>query len=287
MTCITCHDPHNPVAPAERADRYRSVCLTCHADRGCRLTVADRQKQAGDDCTRCHMPRGDTEVPHLAFTHHRIGIHPLTEVLDDTDAGLSPVPLSDLSGLNDSERERSLMLGRLQMLLKRGPEFQQSPAGSELGRRIDGWLRNERPDDTDAELEFNRFQFLQSRGDWNGAMQSAARALACAGLRSEEEAAILEHLGVYEYSQDQMEDARRRFAQLTRLRSNGYDWLLLGICERKLGRPQAAIRALERAREFEPATIQVYEALAAAYQAQNEPERRERVLEDIARLKRK
>ena len=56
------------------------------------------------------MPRAPIDVPHLAFTHHRIGIHPPAG-----DAGEAPPrgpgvlqPFHDLSGLNDSAEMPSL-----------------------------------------------------------------------------------------------------------------------------------------------------------------------------------
>ena len=34
-----------------------------------------KRESAGNRCVECHMPSSPTEVPHVAFTHHRIGIH--------------------------------------------------------------------------------------------------------------------------------------------------------------------------------------------------------------------
>ena len=35
---------------------------------------AERESLA-NDCVQCHMPHSPTDIPHLAFTHHRIGIY--------------------------------------------------------------------------------------------------------------------------------------------------------------------------------------------------------------------
>src|SRR5439155_25845824 len=68
LTCVTCHDPHAPVAPAERVEHYRSICMSCHGDRGCLVPLASRVEKSGNDCIACHMPHAATEVPHVAFT---------------------------------------------------------------------------------------------------------------------------------------------------------------------------------------------------------------------------
>jgi hypothetical protein len=74
LGCISCHDPHERPAPADRTRFYRERCLACHADRGCSLPAADRQaKSPTEDCTGCHMPRvARTDILHAATTNHRI-----------------------------------------------------------------------------------------------------------------------------------------------------------------------------------------------------------------------
>ena len=74
MGCISCHDPHQLPDPREKASYYRERCLTCHADRGCRLPKPERLAQGRDDrCIDCHMPRSPNEqVPHTATTLHMI-----------------------------------------------------------------------------------------------------------------------------------------------------------------------------------------------------------------------
>jgi predicted CXXCH cytochrome family protein len=67
LMCITCHDPHGSVRPAEAVAYYRGKCLTCHA------SVADH----GENCTGCHLPKHSPgTVPHAALTNHRIQIRP-------------------------------------------------------------------------------------------------------------------------------------------------------------------------------------------------------------------
>jgi predicted CXXCH cytochrome family protein len=75
MGCISCHDPHERVQPAQRVEHYRRACLACHGEGvTCSLPEAQRRRQSAlDSCIDCHMPRyGAADVPHTAFTDHRI-----------------------------------------------------------------------------------------------------------------------------------------------------------------------------------------------------------------------
>jgi hypothetical protein len=75
LTCVTCHDPHQNREIKDRPAFYREKCLSCHTSQPCKLDANERLKKEKDDCMACHMPKSDTEIPHIAFTHHRIGRH--------------------------------------------------------------------------------------------------------------------------------------------------------------------------------------------------------------------
>jgi tetratricopeptide (TPR) repeat protein len=74
LGCISCHDPHRRVPPAERVAHYRGRCLQCHEPQRCSLPQAERlRRTAADSCIDCHMPRyAATDIPHTAATDHRI-----------------------------------------------------------------------------------------------------------------------------------------------------------------------------------------------------------------------
>jgi predicted CXXCH cytochrome family protein len=91
LGCISCHDPHQKVGPAERTAHYRERCFQCHAagDRTetlpkslrtsevlalpCSLTLATRRQRNQDNCVACHMPPyASSDIVHAASTDHRI-----------------------------------------------------------------------------------------------------------------------------------------------------------------------------------------------------------------------
>lgn len=74
LTCVSCHDPHVRVAPAERTSYYRQRCMKCHEQIPCRLPKSARLRQHPDDsCIACHMPPSPTaDIVHTAATDHRV-----------------------------------------------------------------------------------------------------------------------------------------------------------------------------------------------------------------------
>jgi predicted CXXCH cytochrome family protein len=111
FTCTTCHSPHGEPPPEEKTEYYRSVCLKCHQEQQC---TADPQQRAAEsnDCRQCHMPTSPTDIPHLAFTHHRVGIHgPAGDKQEDSSAPASVLkPFLDLSKFSAIDLQRSLGL---------------------------------------------------------------------------------------------------------------------------------------------------------------------------------
>ena len=98
LSCLTCHDPHRKVPPAEAAAHYRAACLTCHDLDDCDLDAMQLGKgsPAADNCAACHMPRRRTEdVVQATMTDHRIRHRPggpeLTAPLAEGDKRLETV----------------------------------------------------------------------------------------------------------------------------------------------------------------------------------------------------
>jgi hypothetical protein len=136
LGCVTCHDPHVLVGPAERAAHFRAACLKCHDPLalnpspprgegekagGCSVPPAERRKTSpGDSCIDCHMTRyAASDIPHTASTDHRIPRRP---------AAAPPAEAPDLEGVRfvefyrdhfpqgDPEAERSRGLALLLLM---------------------------------------------------------------------------------------------------------------------------------------------------------------------------
>jgi predicted CXXCH cytochrome family protein len=125
MGCITCHDPHLAVGPAERVEHYRAACLKCHgAANGpgdCSVPLARRRKTSPhDSCIDCHMTRYvASDIAHTASTDHRILLRPAGErpgAMPDFDSA----PLADFYRerypQGDPQTERNLGLGLVKMM---------------------------------------------------------------------------------------------------------------------------------------------------------------------------
>jgi tetratricopeptide (TPR) repeat protein len=77
LSCLTCHNVHAAIEPAQKAEFYRARCLTCHSNQSCKLPFAQRVSSRGNDCAGCHMPkRATTQIAHSALTNHRIIARP-------------------------------------------------------------------------------------------------------------------------------------------------------------------------------------------------------------------
>ena len=112
LTCLTCHDPHDETPLPERIANHREKCLKCHTEQSCRAPTESRHAPTvHDNCIQCHMPRGPTEIPHFAFTHHRIGIHKAAPVTADTQSDadeLVLIPGSPATAALEERRNRGL-----------------------------------------------------------------------------------------------------------------------------------------------------------------------------------
>jgi tetratricopeptide (TPR) repeat protein len=91
LTCLTCHDPHRPLA--ETAASYNQFCVNCHK-------AARHQTAVGTHaCTDCHMPQVVINA-QLRFTNHWIGIYSKGSDLvpvRSTVQSLPPLPGSGLT----------------------------------------------------------------------------------------------------------------------------------------------------------------------------------------------
>jgi len=66
LSCLTCHDPHQPLKTT--ASSYDARCVSCHPKAAHAAPIASRS------CVGCHMPQVTTGA-YLKFTNHWIGIY--------------------------------------------------------------------------------------------------------------------------------------------------------------------------------------------------------------------
>ena len=96
MSCMSCHDPHQTVAPENRVAFYRAKCIACH---GAAFAAKHHNKQ--EDCASCHMPAAfSSDVAHTQVTDHRILRRPPSGFRASSSAdlpSLEPFPPGDAS----------------------------------------------------------------------------------------------------------------------------------------------------------------------------------------------
>jgi hypothetical protein len=261
MTCITCHDPHSQPTAAERVSFYRQACLQCHSDEDCGQPVLERlQVDKQDNCVTCHMPTTDTDIPHFAFTHHRIATpadHAARSMHDNQSPALSLTPLADVSQLSLAERDRALGLAYIEFAEKQPAHYTML-----LGRAIPLLKRGEPDGDSAAALA----QVLWELGgaDRQAAAQ-AERALMAPELSTQSKSNALVVRGSARLQAGQAAAAAADFERLTRLQRHPGYWLLLADARLAQGDRPAAARALEQAVRIAPEHADYRRQLAELY----------------------
>jgi hypothetical protein len=264
LSCITCHDPHRAAGGVEAADVMRGTCLNCHRTESCRESAdVRRSTHVSDDCVECHMPRTTTEVPHVAATHHRIGIH-LRAESDPHVVPTSAVDLIELTAvdwLSEADRQRGVGLAYLAASRK-----QPHPPVSEVYRQravrsLESALTSG-CDDPDLVAALAMALLPADPG--------RACALAESILAREVKDARVRIDALWIASQVRMQ--RRELSraiplleELTSLRRQGGDSYQLAACLYALGRLDAAADAAKRAIEIRPEIPRYRELLGSIY----------------------
>ena len=78
LTCVACHDPHQPLVRDHPS--YDRRCLSCHVSAGepaTRERSGRACKVATESCVTCHMPSYEVKEMHSSFTDHLIRVVPL------------------------------------------------------------------------------------------------------------------------------------------------------------------------------------------------------------------
>lgn len=243
MDCSSCHDPHNrPADPAARITYFRDKCLACHGEEACRLEKSARlQQDANDACATCHMPKGPTDIPHFAFTHHRVGIHvaPPHEPSGVVELG-NLVPIGDVSQLPKLERDRCLGVAYVQVAGQAArPKFTE--IYSERALKLLESVRNEGVRDAESE---SLLAFLyRSRRQFDLAIETARSALKMEPMRPDVREDALEVLAKTLYEQHRFSEALPALRELTRVRLHPEDHFRIGQCLAREGDFRGALKA--------------------------------------------
>ncbi len=260
LTCITCHDLHAPPTPAERPQRYRAACLSCHEDASCKLAPAARQERNANDCAACHMPSSATEVPHVAFTHHRIGIHS-TDPDEPLNEHATPpfAAVLDVDHLPPVHRQRTLGLAYLRRYAHSGQDprlvWYRQQAEELLGSVFAQGLQDE-------SVLAGLGVIAGANGDLTQAEALAERALASGRLSPDEGVTARDLLANVLVKQQRFQEAERLLVELTRLRRDASDGIRLAYCREQRGNTAGAIAALEAVAAIDPRMPESYEVLA-------------------------
>jgi hypothetical protein len=275
MTCLTCHDPHAREKPKDKVAFYRQRCLSCHDVGACGLDRAERlRKDPADNCVACHMPRGDTEMPHIAFTNHRIVRRPPPKPAnpepgrallpaDSSGRALELVPIEDVSWLTPLEQRRNL--GLAYHAAFQNPVYRRYGYADTFRERARELLEGvDAAGLCDPEMAAALAELYWSK-DRNRATAYARQALKAPDLSAEARITALNLLAGSDMQDGEFESASRRFEQLVLLRRAADDWYFLGECYLEQGQPSRALPALQRALAIRPDRSATHVGLAEVY----------------------
>jgi hypothetical protein len=273
LTCITCHDPHAHEQPKDKVAFFRQKCLDCHADRGCSVPADERVSKERDNCAACHMPRGDTDIPHIAFTHHRIGKHVAAKAAAENRVP-ELVPTSEMSGLSPIDQKRNLGLAYHRTAdraeFERYAEVFRDRSRSLLEEVHEAGLRDGPTAEALAEFHWKK--------DVSRARSLAREALDSPDLAAEARAKALMILASCDFEEQNYKGAIAHLEQLVRLRRLAEDWRFLGVSYLLDNRPQEALRAMQTALAIRPSRPDVQGGMYEIYRRLGDPRRAQEYL---------
>ncbi len=262
MSCVTCHDPHNMPTAENRLEYYQAVCASCHQQQGCSVAAEVlQQKQPDNDCVACHMPKSSTDLPHMNFHHHRVGLH---DDLQDRPNELSEpgrlVAMFAAAPHTDLELQRSLGIAYIalsQREVGRTPGRHYVEQGVELLKKAwEAGLRDPEMAKNLAEVALmNRelqdlpqyLEYLLAQDDLNGKYRVSALLIAV----------------TLELQQQKFAEAASLMREVTQLRYVANDWENLAQYELLAGNKEGTIKALRKALALDPTREHLRRLLAA------------------------
>ena len=286
LTCVTCHNPHEPLESGPRAAaHYEGVCRSCHASTLEELVHAGRHP-AGAGCVECHMPkRRTTDVVHVTMTDHLIQRRkPARDLLaamseiQETGANRyrgEVVPLYPRSDLSDAESELIVSIAQVR-------DGSNLSAGlPRLTKALNDVYSNRTASAKIPEPWVEFGEALQR----NGQIAKSIAAYKEAVARDPLYVAALLGLGSALQEAGQRSQAADAFRQATKaVPTDPSGWNALGTVELELGNASDALAAFERAGAIDPETPESHNGLGIALTQQHRPQEAEREFREAIRL---
>jgi hypothetical protein len=218
------------------------------------------------------MPGAPTDVPHVSFTHHRIGRHEAPAKPESPPSAAGTLkPYRDYPRLGEADRERSRGLAYLELVItEKNAEIASgysARAFGHLSRAYSAGLR-----DPAAMARLSRLHFERSADQ---ALPLAEAALASPDLAGPERCVALFVSAAERLRRGQVIEARAGFRELVTLRRHPDDWLLLAECEKRLSGTEAGFAALEMAVRISPRLARIHESLARYHRQKGDAARAE------------
>ena len=262
MTCLTCHDPHQREKPKDAVAAIRSICMNCHEKHPCSLDLAARIKKDGtDNCTACHMPRGDTDIPHIAFTHHRIGHHDKKAAGEQRRAP-SLAPVESVHRLSQFDQDRNLGLAFIETASSASYAKQYGVQFRQEGKRLLDGLFSAGMRDPEA---MRQLLDLEDRSTLKGPSKYATEIMKVKDAPANTRASALMSLALSDIQAADYAAAIDLLTELHVIYNTSYSLYLLGNCYVQLDRADEALMPLQKALTLRPDRPVIHEALATVY----------------------
>jgi hypothetical protein len=268
FSCLTCHDPHHEPSPTKRETHFKNICLKCHQPEKCKVDPVVRQKkEPGNNCVHCHMPTGPTDIPHLAFTHHRVGIHGDAEPArkNGPTSMTKLVPVLDMSTVGDIDLKLSLGQGYFEVVDK---THDKKLAAEFKGRALSlfAQVRSAGLRDGILDYQLTNFNFPEHPVE---VMEHSRKAEESGTLTAAQRYTMRFLAAETLVRGGKFKEAIPKLQALSKMRRDARAALLLARCEKALGDP-GYIASLENAVRIDPRLWQIHKTLADHFRSQGD-----------------